>query len=286
MAIILENISYSYRPGTPFAVQALNNCSLRISQREFVGLIGHTGSGKSTLIQQMNGLLYPTSGRVEVDGVQVRKGRSLRAIRHKVGLVFQYPEHQLFEETVAKDVSFGPKNLGLGDDICEKRARKALGMAGLEYDDIGHRSPFDLSGGQRRRVAIAGVLAMGPSYLILDEPTAGLDPKGRRDLLSQIQMMHETEGVGILLVTHNMDEIASMAERIAVIDHGCIVMDGPTERIFARAEELEEMGLDLPETAKIVNGLRKLGLDADCGVLGVAECAALIHRFVAGGSDA
>jgi len=282
MAIVIDHVSYEYGRGTPFATKALDDCSLEIRPGEFVGLVGHTGSGKSTLVQLMNALLLPHSGRVIIDGQNVAELKSLRDVRRKVGLVFQYPEHQLFEETVEKDVGFGPRNLGLTDHAVKKRVKRALEIVGLDYDEVAHRSPFELSGGQRRRVAIAGVLAMEPSYVILDEPTASLDPRGMRELLDYICKLHRDTGVTIVLVSHDMDEVARRADRVVVMDQGRIVMDGTPVEIFrGNVERLMRMGLDVPETARLLHGLEKLGFRVPPGLPSIEECAEFVHRLLA-----
>ncbi|MCX7615759.1 MAG: energy-coupling factor transporter ATPase, partial [Clostridiales bacterium] len=223
MPIKIENLTYVYMPNTPFEKKALDDINLEIEDGEFIGLIGHTGSGKSTLIQQLNGLLKPTSGKVYIDDISITdKGISLKNVRQKVGIVFQYPEHQLFEETIYKDIAFGPTNLGLSHEEIEKRVKRAMDFVGLDFETYKDRSPFELSGGQKRRVAIAGVLAMEPKVLILDEPTAGLDPKGRDEVLKQIKRMHKEYKMTIIMVSHSMDEVAQLADRLIVLDKGKI----------------------------------------------------------------
>jgi energy-coupling factor transport system ATP-binding protein len=281
MSIVIEHVSYEYGRGTPFATKALDDCSLEIQPGEFVGLVGHTGSGKSTLVQHMNALLRPHSGRVIVDGQDLAGLKSLQAVRRKVGLVFQYPEHQLFEETVEQDVAFGPRNLGMADRSVKKRVRKALEAVGLDYDAVAHRSPFELSGGERRRVAIAGVLAIEPSYVILDEPTASLDPRGRREMLDYIQRLHEDTGVTIVLVSHDMDEIARRADRVVVMDSGRIALEGTPAEVFRdNADRLVEMGLDVPETAKLLHKLERLGFEVLPGLPSAEECVSYLHRVL------
>jgi energy-coupling factor transport system ATP-binding protein len=281
MSIVIERVSYIYGFGTPFATKALEDCSLEVQVGEFVGLVGHTGSGKSTLVQHMNGLLKPGSGRVMVDGQDLSKLKVLRDVRRKVGLVFQYPEHQLFEETVERDVGFGPRNLGMADDVVRKRVRRALDMVGLDYREVAGRSPFELSGGQRRRVAIAGVLAMEPKYVVLDEPTASLDPRGRREMLEHIRRLHREEGVAVVLVSHDMNEVARLADRVAVMDRGRIVMDGTPAEVFGDVDRLTAMGLDVPETVRLLHRLRRHGLDVPPGVLSVDECVSLLRSLLA-----
>lgn len=283
MSIVIEHVSHIYGLGTPFAAKALEDCSLEVQEGEFLGLVGHTGSGKSTLVQHMNGLLKPHSGRVVVDEQDLSKLKALRDVRRKVGLVFQYPEHQLFEETVERDVGFGPRSLGMADDAVRERVRRALEMVGLDYREVASRSPFELSGGQRRRVAVAGVLAMEPKYVVLDEPTASLDPRGRRDMLDHIERLHREEGVTVVLVSHDMNEVARLADRVIVMDRGRIVMDGAPAQVFDDFDRLTEMGLDVPETVRLMHRLRQSGFDVPGGVLSVDECASLIRSLLTPG---
>ncbi len=258
---MIEHLTHIYAEGSPFEYQAVRDVSLCVPDGAFLGLIGHTGSGKSTLIQHMNGLLPPTSGRVIVDGQDVwQKGVSRKQIRFAVGLVFQYPEYQLFEETVAKDVAFGPRNLGLSEAESMQRAQEACERVRLSWPEVAERSPFELSGGQRRRVAMAGVLAMRPRYLILDEPAAGLDPAGRERMLELLQHLHTQGGVTIVMVSHSMDDVARFASRIAVMEHGRLVLEGPPEEVFAHADRLEAMGLGVPTPMLICRALQKRGL--------------------------
>ena len=260
MAIIeTKDLTYTYGTGTPFEKTAVDHVNLSIEQGEFIGVIGHTGSGKSTLIQQFNGLLRPTSGTVLLDGKDIwAEPKKIRAVRFRVGMVFQYPEHQLFEETVLKGISFGPSNMGLEPAEIEKRARDAAKFVGLR-EELLEKSPFELSGGEKRRVAIAGVIAMDPDVLILDEPTAGLDPRGRDVLLSQIVNYHEVRHNTILLVSHSMEDIARTADRILVMNGGKAAMFDETKKVFARGEELERMGLRVPQITKILAMLQKDG---------------------------
>lgn len=260
MAVIeLKNLTYTYGEGTPFCKTAVDNVSLSIEQGEFIGVIGHTGSGKSTLIQTLNGLLRPTGGQVLLNGKDIwAEPKKIREVRFRVGMVFQYPEHQLFEETVLKDIAFGPGNMGLSPQEAEERARKAAAFVGLSEDFLG-KSPFELSGGEKRRVAIAGVIAMDPDVLVLDEPTAGLDPMGRDVLLAQITSYHKTRGNTVLLVSHSMEDIARTADRILVMNSSHMAMFGPTKEVFARGAELEEMGLRVPQITKILACLRERG---------------------------
>ncbi len=258
MPIVIEvkNLTHIYGAGMPFETVALDDISFSIETGEFVALIGHTGSGKSTLIQHLNGLLPPSSGKIFVEDRDItEKGVRMWDIRRKIGLVFQYPEYQLFEETVAKDVMFGPKNLGLSEEEAEERARAAVELVGLPWDEIRERSPFALSGGQRRRVAIAGVIAMEPAVLILDEPTAGLDPKAHSDILHMVETIRAERGITIILVSHNMEDVARLADKVLVMDSGRLAMCGTPAEVFSRAEELSELGLSLPAPAEFMNRL-------------------------------
>jgi len=262
MPIVIQGLTHTYMQGSPFQATAVHDVSFTVGDGEFLGLIGHTGSGKSTLIQHLNGLLKPTAGRVLVDGADVfAKDTDRRAIRRKVGLVFQYPEHQLFEETVAKDVAFGPKNLGLDAAEADRRVRAACAAVGVDYESLAERSIYELSGGQMRRVAIAGVLAMEPEVLVLDEPAAGLDPRGRADILHMIQELHALRAITVIMVSHSMEDVARMVNRIVVMSKGSIVMDGAPAEIFARGEELRAMGLDVPEAVRLADALRAKGFD-------------------------
>ena len=266
MQITLERVSHIYQPGSPFQAAALRDVSLTVASGEFVALIGHTGSGKSTLAQHLNGLLQPTAGRVLIDGQDVNaKGYPRRAVRQRVGLVFQYSEHQLFEETVAKDVAFGPKNLGLSPAEIDERVREAMARVGLNYDEMAGKSPFELSGGQMRRAALAGVLAMRPEVLVLDEPAAGLDPQSRREMLDMIGGLH-AQGATIVMVSHAMDDVAQYATRVVVMEQGTVAMTGTPEEIFRRAEELCAMGLDVPSVCRLGMALRAAGLPFPAGV--------------------
>lgn len=262
MPIIVDNLSHVYMEGGPFESKALDGVSFEIRDGEFVGLIGHTGSGKSTLIQHLNGLLKPTGGTIEVNGIRVeQRSKRMKELRQKVGLVFQYPEHQLFEETVYSDIAFGPKNLGCSRDEIDERVKEAMDSVGLDFDDVKDRSPFELSGGQRRRVAIAGVLAMKPEILILDEPTAGLDPRGRDEIFHRIKKLHEKYGLTVILVSHSMEDIAKLVERIIVMNKGRIALDGPPAQVFMHSEELKSMGLGVPNITRLMAMLRAKGLE-------------------------
>ena len=278
MSIELKNVSYLYSPGTAFEMRALENINLTIPEDQFIGLIGHTGSGKSTLIQLFNGLLRPTAGTVFYNGKNIwDEGFSRKDLRGQVGLVFQYPEYQLFEVDVLKDVCFGPKNQGLDPAAAEKRAREALEHVGVPEEIYG-RSPFELSGGQKKRVAIAGVLAMDPRILILDEPTAGLDPGGRDEILEQIASLHEKRGITIVLVSHSMEDIARYVQRIVVLDGGRVAFDDTPRRVFSHYRELEKMGLAAPQITYVMHDLRDRGLPVDVEALTVEEAKNSILR--------
>lgn len=260
MEITLEHVSHTYQPGSPFQAAALCDVSLTIRREDFLALIGHTGSGKSTLAQHINGLLRPTAGRVLLDGQDIEeKGFSKKQLRQRVGLVFQYPEHQLFEETVAKDVAFGPRNLGLSAQETADRVREALERVGLPYDEIAEKSPFELSGGQMRRAAMAGVLAMRPEMLVLDEPAAGLDPQSREEMLQMIARLH-AQGDGIVMISHSMDDVARYATRAVVMEKGRAVMEGTPAQVFRQAERLAEMGLEVPAVCRMGRALRAAGV--------------------------
>ncbi|MCL2752775.1 MAG: energy-coupling factor transporter ATPase [Defluviitaleaceae bacterium] len=259
MSIEIKDLCHVYSKGTTFAKNALNNINLTIKKGDFVGLIGHTGSGKSTLVQHLNSLLKPSSGQILLDGEDINADKSrLKAIRTKVGLVFQYPEHQLFDMTVYKDVSFGPKNAGLSEEEIKERVESALEMVGIA-PELYEKSPFELSGGQKRRVAIAGVLAMRPEVLVLDEPAAGLDPRGRDEILNQVKQMHETLGITVILVSHSMEDIARLVNNILVINKGEIVLQGTPTEIFSKVDELEDIGLSTTQSAYIARDLRQKG---------------------------
>ncbi|MBC8534130.1 energy-coupling factor transporter ATPase [Yeguia hominis] len=273
MAAVLElkDLSYVYGQGTPFCKTAVDHVSLSIEEGEFIGVIGHTGSGKSTLIQQFNGLLRPTSGQVLLKGRDIwEQPKKIRDVRFQVGMVFQYPEHQLFEESVLKDIAFGPKNMGMNETDAQKRACEAAEFVGLK-PELWEKSPFELSGGEKRRVAIAGVIAMDPDVLILDEPTAGLDPHGRDVLLAQIEAYHRQRGNTILLVSHSMEDIARAADRLLVMDHGKVAMFDETAKVFARPADLEKIGLRVPQVTKIMTMLHEDGYPVEKGVLTVEQ---------------
>ena len=271
MSVELKDVTYTYSPGTAYEMHALEHVSMEIQDGQFVGVIGHTGSGKSTLVQHFNGLIRPTSGHVYYNGEDIwQEGYNLRELRSHVGLVFQYPEHQLFETDVLTDVCFGPKNQGLSPEECKERAKEALQHVGLD-ESYYEKSPFELSGGQKRRVAIAGVLAMNPSFLILDEPTAGLDPKGRDEILDQLALLHETRGISIMLVSHSMEDIARYVERIIVMNKGHVAFDDTPKEVFSHYKELEEMGLAAPQITYIMHALKERGMDVDVTATTVEE---------------
>lgn len=282
MPIEVKNLTHVYMPGTPFEARALKDISLRVLDGEFIGIIGHTGSGKSTLISHLNGLERSESGVVFVNGVDLgEKGTDLIAIRRTVGLVFQYPEYQLFEETVAKDVAFGPRNLGLDEAEIGARVAEAIKMVGLDAD-IAEKSPFELSGGQKRRVAIAGVLAMQPKILVLDEPAAGLDPSGRREMLRLIQRIHEC-GVTVVMVSHSMDDVGRYCQRLYVLNQGEIAYEGTPAEVFMHDEQLHAIGLDVPECAKLARKLRDAGFDIPAGLYRAEDiCAAIRDNLTDG----
>ena len=280
MPIQVEHLTHTYMTDSPFAATALEDVSLTIEDGELIGLLGHTGSGKTTLVQHLNGLLKPTSGRVVVDGLDItEKGVSLLEVRRRVGLVFQYPEYQLFEETVAKDVAFGPKNLGLSEQEVDERVRYALQEVGLVYDEIAERSPFELSGGQMRRVAIAGVLAMRPGTLILDEPTAGLDPAGRRSILGMIRELHAAGGLTVVMVSHNMDDISSLATRLVVMSRGRMVLTGTPREVFQHRELLSSIGLGIPQAAELTQQLIAEGYPLPADLYTPAEVAEALLKL-------
>lgn len=277
MSIEVKNLTHIYNKGMPEKSVAVDNVSFTINRGEFVGIIGHTGSGKSTLIQHLNGLLMPDEGSITIDGEEItRQGFSLIDIRKRIGLVFQYPEYQLFEEDVKTDVAFGPKNLGLDEDEMSKRVRTAIELVGLDYDEVADVSPFDLSGGQKRRVAIAGVIAMQPDILLLDEPTAGLDPKAHQDILDMIQRIHENVSSIIIFVSHNMNDIARLSDRVLVMHEGKLVMNGTPKEIFSESEKLFEMGLGLPEVTKLMQDLTLGGVKVPTSVLTIDEAEKIL----------
>ena len=281
----VENLEYVYSIGTPFEHKALDQVSFSVNRGEFIGIIGHTGSGKSTLMQHLNGLLKPTSGKVILDGKDIWADKAAtRQARFRVGLVFQYPEYQLFEETVYKDIAFGPKNMGLSAEEIDRRVREAAGFVGLTEEQL-QVSPFDLSGGQKRRVAIAGVIAMEPEVLILDEPTAGLDPVGREDILANIQAYRKAKNATIMMVSHSMSDVARLTERLLVMNGSKLAMDGTPEQVFARAQELLEMGLDIPPVTRVFLRLQELGLDVE-PVFTLEQAANVLSNLKGGNKDA
>ncbi len=274
MSIKVEHLTHIYDKGMPTESIALQDISFEASDGEFVGIIGHTGSGKSTLLQHLNGLLKPDSGKIIVDDVDITQpGVSMVEIRRRIGLVFQYPEYQLFEETVAKDVAFGPKNLGLGEEEIADRVKEAIELVGLDYEAVKDRSPFELSGGQKRRVAIAGVVAMHPAVLILDEPTAGLDPKAHQDVLAMVKEVHRRTGNITIFVSHNMADIAKLSDKIVVIDSGKLVTIGTPKEVFSKKEELWSVGLDLPPVTEFTENLRERGFDISQTILDIDQAA-------------
>lgn len=280
----VKNLSHIYMAGTPFQVTALKDVSLKIDRGEFIGIIGETGSGKSTLVQHFNGLLKPTSGDVLLEGQNIWSGRiSMRTIRSRVALLFQYPEHQLFEETVYKDVAFGPRNLGLGEENLRKRVCYALELMGLDYESYKDRSPFNLSGGEKRRVAMAGILAMKPEVIILDEPTAGMDPSGRRHLLEQIEKLHREENITVIMVTHNMDEVSRLADRLFVFSAGRLVLQGRPAEVFKSAQTIREIGLELPILAELLQKLKNSGKNVRTDLFSVEEVGREILEHYRGG---
>jgi len=280
MPIIIEQLSHTYLPGSQLAYPALSDVSLTVQDGEFLGIIGHTGSGKSTLIQHLNGLLLPTAGSVLVDGLDTREKKLRKQIRSLVGMVFQYPEYQLFEETVERDVAFGPKNMGLSEEEIAPRVEEALRLVGLNPSEFSEKSPFELSGGEKRRAALAGILAMRPKYLVLDEPMAGLDPRGRREILALIESLRSDYGTGIVMVSHSMDDVAMFADRIAVLDKGSLFMVASPEDVFSHSTELLNMGLNLPQATQLVRALRARGIDIQHDYFRMEELAQdLIGRW-------
>lgn len=281
MSIKIENLTHIYMPGTPFEKKALDNVNIVIKDGEFNVLIGHTGSGKSTLIQHINGLLKPTSGRILVDDVDITdKSVKMSDIRKKIGLVFQYPEYQLFEETIEKDIAYGPTNLKLSEEEIHNRVKRAMNIVGLDYETFKDKSPFDLSGGQKRRVAIAGVVAMEPKILILDEPTAGLDPSGRDEILYQIKKLQQEYGMTIILVSHSMEDVAKVADKIFVMYNAKCILNGSPEEIFTEVDTLESVGLAVPQVTYLVRKLRERGFDISEKIFTVEQAKAEILRVL------
>lgn len=288
MSIIFDNVTYTYMPGTPYQRTAIQNINLTINRGEFVGIIGHTGSGKSTLVQHMNGLIAPSSGQVTIDGVDLKqKSQEAREARRRVGMVFQYPEHQLFEETIYQDIAFGPKNMGLPEEQIDNRIRRAMEFVGLDYETFKDRSPFNLSGGQMRRVAIAGVIALEPDYLALDEPAAGLDPCGRDEIFGQIVKLHQKTGITVILVSHNMEDIARFADRVLVMNNAQISLDGSPKEIFSTGrEKLREAGVDVPPITMLIEKLRTRGLAISNEAMTPEAAAEEIYEVIRGRKNA
>ncbi|MGY0373495.1 energy-coupling factor transporter ATPase [Clostridium sp. JNZ J1-5] len=286
MSIKIENLTHIYMPGSPFEKKALDDINITIDDGEFVALIGHTGSGKSTLIQHINGLLKASSGKIFIDDIDITSEKvKLSEIRKNVGLVFQYPEYQLFEETVEKDIAFGPKNLGLDNEEISRRVKKAMNMVGLDYDTYSQKSPFDLSGGQKRRVAIAGVVAMEPNVLILDEPTAGLDPRGRDEILEQIKALREEYNMTIILVSHSMEDVAKLATRVLVMHKGKCILDGTPSKVFKEIDTLEDVGLAVPQVTYLVQKLRSKGFNISEDVFTIEQAKIEILRLLKGANN-
>ncbi|SHK55690.1 energy-coupling factor transporter ATPase [Tepidibacter formicigenes] len=281
MSIIIKDLVYVYNPDSPFESRALDGVSCEIKKGELVGLIGHTGSGKSTLIQHLNGLLKPTSGKIIINDVDITNhNTSLTDIRKKVGVVFQYPEYQLFEETIYKDIAFGPNNLGLSEEEIKDRVKESMNLVGLDYEKFKDRSPFELSGGQKRRVAIAGIIAMNPDVLILDEPTAGLDPNGRDEILNQIKYLHEKYNMTIIISSHSMEDMAKLADKIIVMYKGKIELIGNPRQVFKNGERLKEIGLDIPQVLELANKLRKKGFNIREDIITIKEAKEEILNYI------
>lgn len=287
MSLEMKHVYYTYQEGSPAESHALQDICLKINEGEFLGIVGHTGSGKSTLIQHLNGLLKPSRGEVLIDDVNINQKETKsqrKSLRMKVGLVFQYPEYQLFEETVELDIGFGPRSMGLKDAEVAARVREAMALLKLDYQTLAKQSPFDLSGGQKRKVAIAGVLAMQPKYLILDEPTAGLDPRGREEFLEQLKTLHQ-QGMTIIMVSHSMDDMARYAQRMIVMDHGRIQMEGTPCEIFSQPDRLREIGLDVPSLTKLLLELKQRGLDVRTNLFDPQEVKTEILRALHAGKE-
>ena len=281
MSISVKNLNYVYNPGMPGETVALSDVSFDVADGTILGIIGHTGSGKSTLLQHLNGLIKPTSGEVYIDGECITDGKTkMTDIRRKVGLVFQYPEYQLFEETVRKDVAFGPKNLGLDEEEQEERVRKAIGLVGLDYEEIKDLSPFELSGGMKRRVAIAGVIAMDPKILILDEPTAGLDPSAHKEILAMVRRIHDEMGIILIFVSHNMADIAEMSDRVLVMSGGKVALEGTPAEVFSQGSRLAEMGLGVPPAREIAELIKSKAPGFESEALTADEAAGDIRKYM------
>lgn len=286
MSIKIENLTHVYMPKTPFETIALDNINLELEEGKFYALIGHTGSGKSTLIQHLNGLLKPTSGKIIIDGMDITDKKTVMSdVRKKVGLVFQYPEYQLFEETIEKDIAFGPINLGLDEDEVLRRVKRAMDMVGLEYEKYKDLSPFEISGGQKRRVAIAGVVAMEPKVLILDEPIAGLDPRGRDAILHQLKKLHEEYKHTVILVTHSMEDVADVAEEVIVMSDAKVMMKGTPREVFTKIDMLEEVGLGAPQITYLMQALKEKGIPVREDIFTVAEAKEEIRKYLAKGGQ-
>ncbi len=287
MSIKINNLTHVYNEGMPYETKALDNINIEIKQGEFVAAIGHTGSGKSTLIQHLNGLLKPKSGSIIINGVDITSNKTqMREMRKKVGLVFQYPEYQLFEETVYEDVCFGPKNLGLDEATIDRQAKEAIKNVGLDFEKVKDKSPFELSGGQKRRVAIAGVLAMKPDVLILDEPTAGLDPRGHKEILTMIKDMHEREQNTVILVSHNMTDVAQLADQVIVLENGKLIMSGTPKEVYAEADILVKIGLGLPEPMVLMRKIKEKQVDINTSILTIDEAEVEIEKYLRSKSNA
>jgi energy-coupling factor transport system ATP-binding protein len=281
MSIIIENLDHIYDRGTPYETKALDNVSLEIKKGEFVGIIGHTGSGKSTLIQHMNGLIKPSGGKIIVNDFDITAEKvKMTDVRKKVGLVFQYPEYQLFEETVARDIAFGPENLGLDATTVEKRVKEDMELVGLDYETMKDKSPFELSGGQKRRVAIAGVLAMKPEVLILDEPTAGLDPKGRDEILMQIKALHQKHNNTVILVSHSMEDVAKLTDRLFVMNKGQLALSGKPSDVFKEADFLQEIGLGVPQVVRLADALKAKGYAIEKEIVTIDDAKEELMRLL------
>lgn len=284
--IEINNLTHIYSEGLPFEKKAIDDLTLKIEENEFIGLIGHTGSGKSTFIQHLNGLLKPSSGEIIIDGTRVDKsGANLTDLRKKVGLVFQYPEYQLFEETIERDIAFGPGNLDITEEEVKRRVKSSMESVGLDYETYKDKSPFELSGGLKRRVAIAGVLAMEPKVLILDEPTAGLDPRGRDEILSEIKEIHEKRKITVILVSHSMEDVAKIANRIIVFDKGSVFLDSNPREIFRNEDKLLSVGLGIPQITSLMRTLKKKGLDINEDAITVEEAKESLIKYLRGASN-
>ena len=283
MSIRLEHVDFTYMQGTPYEKQALSDVSLTINKGEFVAVIGHTGSGKSTMVQHLNGLLRPSKGKVFIEDVDLAgKDPQIKACKQKVGMVFQYPEHQIFAETVFEDIAFGPRNMELAEEEVERRVRKAMEFVNLDYEEYKEHSPFQLSGGQMRRVAIAGVIALQPDYLVLDEPTAGLDPRGHKDLLAKLSQLHKQEKIGIVLVSHNMDDVARLADRVILLNQSRVVINSSAKTAFRETKKIRAAGLDIPQVTALLQTISEQGLAVDTDVFQFDEAVEAIFQAARG----